>query len=143
MMLRPILKKDSKMKTFFSLCLLSVSVFGWFGCGGGGGGGSESITVGAKAYSRPSPTLYTEVPPIELKGGHFNTTSRLYFNPKSPKSAELYDSDGDGLVDDPLNSYISYVNAANRMYDAEVAPCYNNNTGVEIWTTAYQPDTLP
>ncbi|MBU0754282.1 MAG: YncE family protein, partial [Planctomycetes bacterium] len=107
--------------------------------------------VGAEAYGTPSPNLFNSVPAIEITGGALETSGtglfqnvqKIYFNPKSPKTAELIDSDGDGVIDDPINDYTNFVNAANRMYDADIAQCYGNNSGSLIWNQAYQPDTIP
>lgn len=149
MKLNPVFKPSSSLHALFGCCFLILLLSGLSACGGSGGG-DGSITAGAKAYSTAVTSLYNEVPAITITGGAiaregsgFTKTKTLHFNPKSPKDAEDYDSDGDGIVDEKLNDYLNYVNAANRMFDADIAQCYGNNTGSLIWTKSYQPDTLP
>ena len=126
---------------FGATLVLSLGVLA--GCGGSGGGGDSGIEPGSKNYSLPNTTQFVEVPAIELIGGGADSSQTLYFNPKGPRSSEWYDSDEDGIEDKPINGYTNIVNAANRMYDEDEAACYGNNTGSLIWTSAYQPDTLP
>jgi len=126
----------------FLVAVLLFSIALW-GCGGGGGSGGVSIEPGAKEYTLQSTTTFTEVPAIDVLGGGVLSSTLLNFNPKGPKGAELYDSDEDGIPDKLVNSYQNYINAANRMFDADEAACYGSNTGVQVWTSAYQPNTMP
>jgi YVTN family beta-propeller protein len=142
MKLRPVSRFNFKALASFEGVFLFVFLLCFAACGGGSSS-DGSITAGAKAYSGPSTQLYTEVPAIELTGGGFDSPQTLFFNPKGPKTAEKYDSDNDGVADEPLNDFKNFVNAANRMFELDVAQCYGNNTGSLIWNTSFQPDTMP
>ncbi len=133
----------NRLLSFLGFLLILAGAIGCGGGGGGGGGGGSGSSGNSGDYSVPQAELYVEVPPIEISGGSVGDPQILYFTPKSPKSAELYDSDDDGEVDTPINNLKSGVNSANRMYDADLAACYALHTGDGVYNKVYQPDTMP
>ncbi|MBU0755310.1 MAG: YncE family protein [Planctomycetes bacterium] len=102
------------------------------GCSGGGSGNAFDDAGGvAGVFNSRHSNLYSETPAIEVTGNNaarqapdgtwrFN---RRNFNPQTSRTAELYDSDGDGSVDTKINDFESIVNAANRLLDQNLAAC--------------------
>lgn len=147
-------QRDNAFSSRPILGLAFLFLLALWGCGGGSsgpdGGGTAQGGGGSGAdYSNVQVELYQEVPVVEITGGNTGTGSILYFNPKSDRSAELYVSDPtSGVADTPINEFQSIVNAANRMFDAEMAACAGLNNpdpppNPPVMITHLQPDTMP
>ncbi|MHC4944147.1 MAG: YncE family protein [Planctomycetota bacterium] len=118
---------------FFHLSCLMITVL-LMSCSGGSSGGSSQLSTGT--FESRTQNLYQEVPIIEIQGNEIlrdnptvgnslenNYTEVRDFNPQSSRTAEEYDSDGDGLPDTQINPFESIANAANRLLDHDLAEC--------------------
>lgn len=140
------------------LVLIPAAALVLTGCGGGGGGSGAAKV--AEVFNSRDVNLYTEVPAILVQGNTIlrdNTAadpaSQVYsenrsFNPQTPTTAELFDSDKDGIEDALINDFESYANAANRLLDIDLAACAgitpNNEQGYSksnpgVWAAAWAP----
>jgi len=94
--------------------------------------------------------IYTEVPPIFATGN-----GGIRFYPKGDVKAGLYDSNGDTIPDRVINGFDSFANAANNIFNEEIAACitFTNNpvppmdhyTQPGIWKSNqdFNPDMMP
>jgi len=130
----------------FAICLLCAASMGMMtGCSGGSGGSSGDKIP--QVFNQRNVNLYQEVPAIEIQGnsvtvnvanfptypssGSAYTTIRD-FNPKTVRTAELYDANKDGIDDSLINNLNSFCNAANRLIDMELASCMQTPGSVAV-----------
>ena len=143
-----------RISAAFTLCVLGLTAAGLMtGCGSGGGsGGNDGAT---SAYNQRTVNLYTEVPVIEVQGnpierdatgtypGSIVYTEPRSFVPGTLRSAELYDSNKDGIDDAPMNAFQSLCNASNRLLDFELASCVAvSGTGPDYVKQTGYADTM-
>lgn len=84
--------------------------------------------------------LYDECPAVYVTGNTIGSEI-LKFYPKGDTAAGQYDSDGDGVLDTLINDFHSFANAANNIFNEQVAACVLHNPGdraiydnPDIWT---------
>jgi|GEM_PF-1295334 len=115
---------------------------------------SQSGMVGEVGYSPVE--LYEEVPPIFVVGNEMAGSSLKFF-PQGKQTSGLYDSDGDLIPDKQINDFASLANAANNIFNENIAACiyhppnyraiYDNP---DVWldddynsTLNLRPDVMP
>ncbi len=104
----------------------------------------------------PHNQLYDETPAVLVTGNRIGPDT-LEFHPKGDRAAGYFDSDGDGTLDTRINDFESFANAANNIFNEQVAACVFHNPGdraiydnPDIWTdddgnpaVHLRPDTMP
>jgi len=137
------------------LCLALLVVPALFtNCSGGSKGDSSSDS--ANLFNNRNVNLYLEVPAIQIQGNIDTsvTPNKIRdFNPQTSKESGFNDLDGDGILDEQINDFDSFGNAANNMLDIDAAACVtpagggNKNTGYvspDVWVDSTEfPDTMP
>jgi len=145
------------LKSSISGLLPALLVLTTLSCGGGTSGNDNDNVV--SGFNNRNIDLYTEVPPIYVMGNMYNGAT-LKFYPKGDTTAGLCDVDGDGTPETQINDFESFGNAANNIFNEQVAACvlhgatdrtiYDPANHPQIWTDdannpalTDMPDTMP
>jgi len=115
---------------------------------------SPSGKIGEVGYTRVD--LYDEVPPIYVAGNEMSGQPLKFF-PRGKQTSGLYDSDGDTIPDKQINDFKSLANAANNIFNENIAACVSHPPDYraiydnpDVWldddynsTLHLRPDVMP